>query len=145
MEPSEIFDPVLALNAYLSAQSASGRQSFSLGEPTQLTVSRKGGQFTKKPHIGGEEFAFVRAYMGKRGSLIFVFKPRGVADYEFAEFAEADAKRSLLGFAEALAAAMNTGELRELKDAKKAAVLDAEREKLEASRAAHYPGFGSWA
>lgn len=126
-----------------SVRQAAGEAAFMLGEPAQLTVKRRDGGYAKKSHIGSEEFKFANAYMGKKGQIIFVFKPKGVADYEFAELNENDAKRMLMGFKDILNVATQSGPLRDINEAKKAAVLAAEREAL-AVRASSYDGFGSW-
>lgn len=117
---------------------------FMLAEPLTLTVKKKDGSYSKRPHVGGEEFKVVRCYVSKRSRLIYVFKPVDVADYVEMEMPESQAKASLNDFA----AFIGTGgsELDRLKrDVMQKASLDAEREKM-ADRHDVYAdlGFGSW-
>jgi hypothetical protein len=79
---------------------ASTGETFMLGSPETLTVKRPNGAFSKKAHIGSEDFKPVRAYLGKRGKIIFVFKPVMVADYDEMEMDENQAKEKLIGFKE---------------------------------------------
>lgn len=124
------------------------KYSFMLMEPMQLTVKRAnkpGDGYSKKPHIGGENFRPLRCYAGKRNKLIYVFKPLEVADYVEMEMDEETAKRSLSGFEAFLKEVTDFDVQRQLKDAQNKASLAAEREKL-ADRHEVYSdqGFGSW-
>jgi hypothetical protein len=125
-----------------------GKDTFMLAEPLQLTVkkaNKPGDGYSKKPHIGGENFRPVRCYAGKRNKLIYVFKPIEVADYVEMEMDEAQAKKSLTGFEAFVKSITDFDVQRRLKEAQNQASLDAEREKL-ADRHEVYSdqGFGSW-
>lgn len=114
-----------------------------LNEPHQLTVKKANGQYSKKAHIGGEEFIPLRAYLGKRGQIIYVFRPADAADYAELEVTEKEANELLDGF---VAFMKKAPDLREaMTSAKKIAADAAEREKL-AGKAEQYAdlGFGSW-
>jgi hypothetical protein len=118
---------------------------FMLAEPLTLTVKKKDGSYSKRPHVGGEEFKVARCYVGKRAGLIYVFKPVDVADYVEMEMPESQAKTSLGGFA-AFIGKVGGSEFDRLKrDVMQKASLDAEREKM-ADRHDVYAdlGFGSW-
>ena len=121
---------------------------FMLTEPLQLTVKRAnkpGDGYSKKPHIGGENFRPLRCYAGKRNKLIYVFKPMEVADYVEMEMDEEAAKRSLGGFEAFVKSITDFDVQRRLKDAQDKASLAAEREKLAARHEIYSEqGFGSW-
>ncbi len=138
---------VQALSAHLKARAAAG-DSFMLGEPRQLTCKRANGSFIRRSHIGGEEFAFDSIYVGKKGALIFVFKPSRAADYQAVEMFEKDAIECLSGFKVAMSDAMSIGALakwaNERNEAQREAELKAEREAV-AAHAEHYKDFGAWA
>ena len=76
------------------------KRTFMLNEPAQLTVRRDGkpNGYSKRPHIGGENFELLRCYAGKKRQLIYVFRPIEVADYLEMEMLESAAKTSLTGF-----------------------------------------------
>lgn len=114
-----------------------------LNQPTKLTVKRATGQFSQKPHIGGEEFVPTRAYVGKRGQLIFTMRPADAADYVEAEFSEKQANELFDDFVAYMRLAPDLRDM--VAEAKKAAADAAEREKL-AGKAEQYAelGFGSW-
>lgn len=119
---------------------------FMLGGPTTLTVVKKNGGYSKRHHIGGEEFKAVRCYVGKRPGLIYVFKPMDVTDYVEMEMGEAQAKSSLGDFADFINGKVGSGELARFKrEAQQNAALEAEREKM-AAHADKYAnlGFGTW-
>jgi hypothetical protein len=77
---------------------ANSGETFMLASPETLTVKKANGGYSKKAHIGSEDFKPLGAYMGKRGKLIFVFKPVMVADYVEMEMDEHQAKEKLMGF-----------------------------------------------
>lgn len=91
------------------------KTKLTLWSPTLLTVMHPDGQFKKANHIGGEEFVFESAYVGKRGVLIFRLKRTSPVEYQHVEVTEAEGVKlfenwramtnSLAGgdFAEALA------------------------------------------
>ena len=82
----------------LNAQLAGCTETFMLASPESLTVKRPNGTYAKKAHIGSEDFKPISAYIGKRGKLIFVFKPVMVSDYVEMEADEHQAKEKLMGF-----------------------------------------------
>jgi hypothetical protein len=119
-------------------------ETFMLSAPITLTVKRPNQSYAKVPHVGSEDFEPVRAYMGKRGKLIFVFKPVMVSEYSEMEMDEASATANLVGFKDFLAEYVGdldfkAGQIRARIAGKK------EQEKL-ADRAETYKdiGFGSW-
>lgn len=114
-----------------------------LNQPTGLTVKKANGAFSKKGHIGGEEFVPARAYVGKRGRMIYAMRPADAADYVEAEFTEKEANELFDDFVAYMRQAPDLHEA--LTDAKKAAADEAEREKL-AGKAEQYAelGFGTW-
>lgn len=136
------------ITAAIETSVASGvpQPTFMLTEPLSLTVKKKkDGNYSKRPHTGGEDFKVVRCYAGKRGKLIYAFKSVSVADYAEMEMEEAQAKKVLSGF-EAWLKIMVGFELdRERREAQEKASLAAERSKL-ADREVKYAeqGFGSW-
>lgn len=130
------------LTKYMSQQANQG-VSFMLNGPCQVTCKRKDGSYLKRSHIGGEEFAFGSAYVGKKGKMIFTFLPKAVSDYERIELMEHEALNLLGGFKGALDGAMTVGSLAGYTEAKKRAALQAEREAL-AVRADQYQDFGAW-
>lgn len=75
-------------------------ETFMLGSPETLTVKRNNGVYSKQAHIGSEDFKPHSAYLGKRGKIIYVFKPVMVAEYEFMEMDENAAREKLIGFKE---------------------------------------------
>ena len=124
------------------------KDSFMLTEPLQLTVKRAnkpGDGYSKRPHIGGESFAPVRCYAGKRNALIYVFKPLEVTDYVEMEMSEAQAKKALVGFELWLKNVIDRDMDRARQEAQQKASMAAERERL-AGREKEYAeqGFGSW-
>lgn len=66
---------------------------FMLLAPSLLTVL-KGDKYSKRSQIGGEEFVPIGCYEGKRGRLIYTFKPKGVTDFTVAELNHEDAKKA---------------------------------------------------
>lgn len=122
--------------------------SLMLMEPLSLTVKKAGKPgdgYSKKAHTGGEEFQPIRCYAGKRGALIYVFRPLAVAGYLEMEMPEAQAKTALSGFETWIKGVVDAELERTRKEAQQASALKAEREKL-ADRADQYAdqGFGSW-
>lgn len=122
--------------------------SLMLMEPLSLTVKKAGKPgdgYSKKAHTGGEEFQPIRCYAGKRGALIYVFRPLAVANYLEMEMPEAQAKTALSGFETWIKGVVDAELERTRKEAQQASALKAEREKL-ADRADQYAdqGFGSW-
>lgn len=132
------------------AVDANGRTlpvSLMLMEPLSLTVKRANkpnNGYSKKAHTGGEEFSPVRCYPGKRGSLIYVFKPLAVADYIEMEMPESMAKTALSGFETWIKGVIDPDLDRARKEAQQASSVKAEREKLAARAEQYGDGFGSW-
>lgn len=73
-------------------------RKFEVIEPVALTVKDRHGMYSTRSSIGGEQFTPSGAYVGKRGSMIFVFKPLLLCDYAVMEMEESKALRLLQGF-----------------------------------------------
>jgi hypothetical protein len=95
--------------------------------------------------VHGEEFIAMGCYLGKRGKLIYTFKPVDVSNYVQMEMEEARAKKALSGFSDFLKSVVNYDLDRLKKAAQDKASIEAEREKLS-EREEQYAnmGFGSW-
>lgn len=123
---------------------ASSTETFMLSSPMALTVKKPNGGYSKVAHVGSEDFQPARAYTGKRGKLIFVFKPVMVSEYVEMEMDETSAKANLVGFKEFLAEFV--GDI----DAKTGQVRARIAAKMEQSKLADRHetykdiGFGSW-
>lgn len=120
-------------------------KAFMLGEPMHLTVRKKDDSYSKRPHIGGEEFIPVRVYAGKRGTLIYVFKPTEVADYAEMEMGEAQAYEHFSGLKKFMEDMIDRGLSVAVKDAKKA-MADEEEQRKNAGNFEKYAdlGYGSF-
>jgi hypothetical protein len=119
-------------------------ETFMLSAPMTLTVKKPNNAYSKAAHVGSEDFGPVRCYLGKRGKLIFVFKPIMVSDYLEMEMDEAQAKASLVGFKDFLKE--HVGDL-DYKASQIRARLAAKKEQDKlADRHETYKdiGFGSW-
>lgn len=118
---------------------------FMLTEQMVLTVKKPDGNYSKRAHIGGEEFIPLKAYAGKRGKLIYIFRPAYVAEYMAMEMDEDQARRSLTGFDEWVDENIHHELERELRAAQERKARDDERARL-ATREKDYAdqGFGSW-
>ena len=128
----------------ITAVMAATTETFMLSAPMLLTVKRPGGTFAKVAHVGSEDFQPVRAYMGKRNKMIFVFKPVMVSEYSEMEMDEASATANLVAFKDYLREFV--GDIEYKAGQIKARIAgNKEREKL-ADRAETYKniGFGSW-
>lgn len=134
-----------ALADELTKQIQANPVSCMLMEPLSLTVKKRDGQYSKRPHVGGENFRPESVYAGKRGKMIYVFKPQDVADYVTMEMDENMAKKSLSDFGDYIARVAGPEFARSKKEAMEAASMAAEREKLS-ERIDQYAdlGFGSW-
>jgi hypothetical protein len=123
---------------------ASTTETFMLSSPMALTVKKPNGGYSKVAHVGSEDFQPVRTYLGKRGKLIFVFKPVMVSEYSEMEMDEASAKANLVGLKDFLEEFV--GDI-EAKTAQIRAQLAAKQEQAKlADRHETYKdiGFGSW-
>jgi hypothetical protein len=87
-----------ALASQISERMLEKPETFMLGEPMSLTVKKSDGSYSKRPHIGGEDFRLVRCYVLKREKLIYVFRAIEAIDYLEMEMDEGQAKRALAGF-----------------------------------------------
>jgi hypothetical protein len=128
----------------LSVTLGKSTETFMLSSPLALTVKKANGAYSKVPHVGSEDFAPARAYMGKRGKIIFVFKPVMVSEYSEMEMEERQARENLVGFKEWLRE--NFGDMTsKLAEIRSEAAKKAEQTKL-ADRYETYKdiGFGTW-
>lgn len=147
VEEPKISDEDLAMELMceeLSAALGKATESFMLSSPLALTVKKANGAYSKVAHVGSEDFAPARAYMGKRGKIIFVFKPVMVSEYSEMEMDERQARESLVGFKEWLRE--NFGDMQsKLTEIRSEAAKKAEQTKL-ADRYETYKdiGFGTW-
>jgi hypothetical protein len=119
-------------------------ETFMLAAPETLTVKRPNGAFSKQAHIGSEDFAPARAYVGKRGRMIFVFTPVMVAEYTEMEMDENQAREKLMGFKDYLKE--NMGDVHAmLAEARANAATRDERKSMESRSEAYKDiGFGTW-
>jgi hypothetical protein len=119
-------------------------ETFMLSSPIALTVRKSTGTYSKQAHMGMEDFQPVSAYVGKRGKMIFVFKPVMVADYAEMEMDEAQAFANLSGFKDFMRE--KVGDLQKLQSEIKVQMAQKAEEQALASRAETYKdlGFGSW-
>ncbi len=138
-EPEPIVPPELAEIRDLIE---SIRPQVSLKGPASLTVASEKG-FRKAQHMGMENFKLKGVYMGKRGSLVWQFKPEDVADYTTMEMTDSEAFKQLNGFKEAMNQVLSEESLAWLKNMKNQKVKEAEEAKLETARTS-YADFGSW-
>lgn len=115
-------------------------EKFMLNAPMNLTILRPEKGYGKQAHIGGEEFEPQRAYVGKKGAIIIVFKPNSMEAYDHMEMTFSDAVQHLTGFQAHLMEVGVFADLAAIKD-KKEAVLAAARQKEFGER---YGDFGSW-
>lgn len=120
-------------------------KTFSLAQPANLTVVLNGGQYSRRNHIGGEDFHIHEVYLGKRGDLIYKFRPNGASSYILMEMREQEAIKQLLGFGEFASKLYQDETLRELIEARDRASLDRERAQLATREEYKEMGFASWA
>jgi len=118
-------------------------ESFMLTGPMTLTVLKRDGKYSRMPHVGGEDFRPEKAYFGKRGSLIIVFRPVMSQPYEFMEMTAAEAKQHMLGFTPFYRDKIDEAVGEELQAAK-AAENEKAAEKTHEERATKYNEYGSW-
>lgn len=128
----------------ITAIFAATTETFMLSSPMALTVKKANGSYSKVAHVGSEDFEPVRTYLGKRGKLIFVFKPVMVSEYSEMEMDEASAKANLVGFKDFLKEFVGdieykTGQIRARLAAKQEADKLADRHETYKNI-----GFGSW-
>lgn len=145
-EEAVAVSPQEELAVQMAAHYASNTTTFMLVEPVSVTIKKSDGKFGKRAMIGGETFRPVDCYVGKRKSLIHVFKPLQASDYATAELSHEDAKK-LFGhtFTEFIKA-VDGGKFEEMnREANKLARDEEERIK-NAGKAEQYSdlGFGSW-
>jgi hypothetical protein len=141
MEETKEGDPLEQMAAEITEVFGKSSETFMLGEPLTLTVLKEKG-YSKAPHVGSEDFAPVKAYPGKRGKMIYVFKPVMATSYIHMEMDETQAQKSLIGFKEFMKE--NMGEIvQRLSESRKEAADRKEREAM-ADRYEKYEGFGSW-
>ena len=141
-DENESADPYEALAEMMTASFKADPCRFLLTQPVSLTVSLANGEFTKMSHIGGEEMTLVKSYVGKRKSLIYVFKPTVAIDYEFAEISHNDAKKC---FGKSFALYVNrhgAGRVDELVAEAKKAAATAREAKANESKVGTYAQIG---
>jgi len=68
---------------------------FKLNGPHNLTTKSRAGAYRKHDVNGGEEFAPVSCYLGKRGDIIVCFKPRSAMPWATMEMTLDEAIESL--------------------------------------------------
>ena len=105
IDDSELSQEMDSFLYALAEKFADSKETFLLSGPATLTVKKgedSASGYSKVPHIGGEDFKPVSAYMGKRGNPIFIFKPVMASGYSFMEMSEKDARAQLVGFKEYL-------------------------------------------
>jgi len=120
------------------------QETFMLSAPASLTVRKSNGAYSKAAHVGMEDFQPTSAYVGKRGKIIFVFKPVMVADYVEMEMDEQQAFAHLNGFKDFIRE--NVGDLHRLQSEIKVEMAKKAEEQKLADRFETYKdlGFGSW-
>jgi hypothetical protein len=120
------------------------RGRFELMEPKSLTIVKKTGQYAKRPHIGGEEFALVSCYIGKKDQPVFVFEPVAASDYKSVEMGLQEAS-ALLGEFDGF---MASSGIRPILAARAAAHVEVQSKKENDERLARPEyqalGYGSW-
>lgn len=117
------------------------------GVPTysRLTTSRGNHEvptYSRVSHIGGESFTPVRAYWGKKGEMIYVFRPMEMANYVEMELPESRLKL-LSGFTDYL---KNIGGdlFKEMQEMKLKSSEANERARLLENKQYAAMGYGSW-
>ncbi|MDR9847111.1 hypothetical protein [Herbaspirillum huttiense] len=88
-------DLVEALNAHPLFEKP---PAVTLLSPAQLTAMLPNGEFRKINHIGGEEFSFLKCYMGKRRQIIFCLKRESGAEYAHIELTDAEGVKVMEGW-----------------------------------------------
>lgn len=119
--------------------------AFMLTEPATLTTSRGNHvapTYSRVGHIGGESFTPVRAYWGKKGEMIYVFRPMEMANYVEMELPESRLKL-LSGFTDYL---KNIGGdlFKEMQEMKLKSSEANERARLLENKQYAAMGYGSW-
>jgi hypothetical protein len=140
-------EALVALVTNITAHFRNKPQTFMLNAPAQLTCKKSNGGFTKKAHIGGEEFSPVSAYVGKRQNIIFILKPDFPAEYEHIELGDREAINMLTNFNPYLNEAMTNGGRFDasLKKIKKMESNNKESKSLEGKSEQYADiGFGTW-
>jgi hypothetical protein len=134
-----------ALASQISERMIEKPETFMLGEAMSLVVKKPDGSYSKRPHIGGEDFRVVRCYIGKREKLIYVFRALEVTDYAEMEMDEAQANRAMAGFGTYIREIGGADFELLKKNAMKKLATEAEKIK-NAGKEAQYAelGFGSW-
>lgn len=119
-------------------------ETFMLAAPMALTVKKMNGTFSKQAHVGSEDFRPVRAYLGKKGKFIYVFKPVMISEYAEMEMDETQAIANLIGMREWMGT--KVGNTAKRRDELRAALLKTvEAKKLEDRYETYRDlGFGSW-
>lgn len=114
----------------------------SLKGPGSLTI-KKDGQYSKAPHIGGEEFTLAGVYLGKRGTIIGQFEPATKGAYDYLEMTVGEAADLLNGFGEIAVECVEDGLFVSINKIQQAATAAHEIE-ANKSKFNEYATFGSW-
>ncbi len=122
----------------------SDRTFVTLNEPCNVTIV-KNKSYKNKPLIGEEEFSLVRAYEGKTEKIIFVFKPRYEADYDFMEMPADKCMSRLDGFASLLKDIRGSNITEDVVDMKESEVAKLHEETFKKAKVRYDDSeFGSW-
>jgi hypothetical protein len=125
---------------------ASGRQVFKVNGPQSLPVKSRFGKYSTHGFVGDEQLVPMSAYVGKRRSIIYVFKTAfPLAEIAFVEVPSEKAGEALVGFKGWLESRMEMSDDEAMRNAKEERER-AEREDRErtAREIANNPIFGSW-
>lgn len=133
----------MAINAYLSESEPARALTCTLIGPATLTVLVPTKGFRKDAHIGGEGFRLESVYLGKKNSLIGVFKLEAAATYQHMEMSLNKALTDLRGVDDILDAALAGGYKKEV-----ARITQLSQDAMIAARAEEkskdYDNFGTW-
>jgi hypothetical protein len=135
---------VVDMNEWLNGATDEEAPPVVLFAPESLTVETATA-YAKMPHIGGESFTPVSAYLGKRGKIIVKFKPEFAAEFTHMEMSVDDACKKLNGFSLIAESCVEGGLSHRLKTIMTTASSEREREAVK-DKFAEYAdiGFGSW-
>ena len=111
-----------------------------LRKPAKMTV-QKGSQYKKKPFVGGEVLVMHGAYVGKRGSIIFMFNLQQFnPEIDVVEVSISEATDLLTGFSNHWMAFLDADQA----VVEKLIEKEAEEKAVEEDRLNSNELFGSW-